>query len=88
VPTYNRSRFLEGLITSVFAEAERHGLEDQVEMVVSDNASADGTGEMVARLQCPLPVCASGTTERRQSGPRQNCMNPAHGPRRVLDVLR
>jgi glycosyltransferase involved in cell wall biosynthesis len=45
IPTYNRSHFLKESLTCILASAEHY--KDQVEIVVSDNASTDDTKEVV-----------------------------------------
>ncbi len=44
IPTYNRAEYLEKLLIALTAQ-----LTDEVEIVVSDNASTDNTSEVVAR---------------------------------------
>ncbi len=53
IPTYNRSEFLKECISSVLASVA--GREREVEIVVSDNASTDGTAGVVRAFQetCP-----------------------------------
>ncbi len=54
IPTYNRRDFLETCLRSVVEELERHP-DTSIEVVVSDNASTDGTRELCATFaaQCP-----------------------------------
>ena len=47
IPTYNRRDFLETCLRSVVEELERHP-DTSIEVVVSDNASTDGTRELCA----------------------------------------
>jgi hypothetical protein len=54
IPTYNRARFLRECLASVLDSAR--GFEDQVEVLVSDNASPDDTAETVAALQREYPA--------------------------------
>ena len=48
IPTYNRARWLGGAIDSVLAQTRR-----DFRLVISDNASTDGTREVVARYDDP-----------------------------------
>ncbi len=50
VPTYNRSRYLETLLTNVRAQLDEFGLRDSIEVIVSDNASADNTPEVAQKF--------------------------------------
>ena len=50
IPTYNRAGFIAETIVSVIEQAT-----NEVEIVVSDNASADNTREVVAELQRRFP---------------------------------
>jgi hypothetical protein len=55
VPTRNRALLLDDLIRSLEPELERAG--DDVEVVIADNASRDGTADVVrARLRDALPI--------------------------------
>jgi abequosyltransferase len=45
IPTYNRASFLERCLSSFISQL--NGLEDKVELIVSDNASIDTTKEIV-----------------------------------------
>jgi abequosyltransferase len=53
IPTYNRSCFLRESLTSVYKAIS--GLDEQVEVLVSDNASTDNTLEVVTEFQCRYP---------------------------------
>lgn len=53
IPTYNRDRFLDEALASIAAQ----GALDNVEVVISDNASSDDTQAVVARWRDKLP-CA------------------------------
>ena len=50
IPTYNRAAFLSEALDSVIQQAT-----DEVEIVISDNASNDGTAEMVTEYQGKFP---------------------------------
>lgn len=55
IPTFNRAAYLDECLQSIILSSSRH--QDQVEILVSDNASTDNTGEVVKRLQtagCPI----------------------------------
>ena len=51
IPTYNRDAFLSETIQSVVSQAT-----DEIELVISDNASTDNTQEIVARFQKQFPL--------------------------------
>ncbi len=51
IPTYNRAKFIGETVESIISQAT-----DEVEIVVSDNASNDNTQEIVARLQLQFPL--------------------------------
>lgn len=47
IPTYNRSSYLKRFLEKLYAEITKFSLQDQVEVIVSDNASADDTSDIV-----------------------------------------
>lgn len=49
IPTYNRLRFLRELLPSILSQLDM-GLSGEVELVVSDNASTDGTSEYLRSI--------------------------------------
>ncbi|MEK7748404.1 MAG: glycosyltransferase family 2 protein [Nitrospirota bacterium] len=49
VPTYNRVIYLQECLDSIIASMERY--ETQIEILISDNASADGTADLVNKYQ-------------------------------------
>ncbi|WP_457623731.1 glycosyltransferase family 2 protein [Persephonella sp.] len=49
IPTYNRGEFLDKTIESVVKQIKELGLNNQVEICISDNASTDNTEEVVNR---------------------------------------
>ncbi len=49
IPTYNRAAELEGLLAELMAQREA-GLEDAIDITVCDNASTDGTIDLVQPL--------------------------------------
>jgi dolichol-phosphate mannosyltransferase len=53
LPTYNESENLEPLVVALGAVFERHALDGRV--LVIDDASPDGTGEVADRLAADLP---------------------------------
>ncbi len=53
IPTYNRSELLKECVSSVLASVAGH--ESKVEIVVSDNASTDGTADVVRAIQDTYP---------------------------------
>jgi len=54
VPTYNRARYLDRLLAAL--RSELPGLRHSYEIVVSDNGSTDGTGDVVAAHAQHLPI--------------------------------
>ncbi len=53
IPTYNRSGFLKECVSSVLASVD--GRESEIEIVVSDNASTDSTGDVIRAFQRAYP---------------------------------
>ena len=60
IPTFNRSEQLEGMLRVLEPQIALHGAE--IEVFVSDNASGDGTPEVIAEAQ--RRFCASGARLR------------------------
>lgn len=54
VPTYNEAGNLRELVERVFAALREHGIEG--EMIVVDDSSPDGTGELADRLAQQYPI--------------------------------
>lgn len=50
IPTYNRARYLDEAIASVAMQ-----ITDDVELVISDNASTDETGDVIAKWSKAIP---------------------------------
>ncbi len=50
IPTYNRSRYLQLFLEKIFAEIEKYDLSAQIEVIVSDNCSADDTELVCGRF--------------------------------------
>lgn len=69
VPTYNRSRHLAFLLATL--ERELRGVEDQVRVLVSDNASTDATPSVVADFASRIPGLRSRRNEVNE-GPDAN----------------
>ena len=53
IPTYNRAGLLEGCLAALCRQLPGH--EDDVEVIVSDNCSPDGTGDVVRKYQALAP---------------------------------
>ena len=49
IPTYNRSRFLDRILSQVSAQVLEHQLDGQVRVHVSDNASTDDTRSVIEK---------------------------------------
>lgn len=69
VPTYNRARHLAFLLATV--ERELRGLEHEVRVMVSDNASTDETPSVVAEFTSRIPGLRSRRNEVNE-GPDAN----------------
>ena len=65
VPTYNRSRLLQGTIASLFRASVPEGL--KVRLIVVDNNSADDTALVVAKLQADAPFPLTFIHEPKQN---------------------
>lgn len=50
IPTYNRVKYLKIMLNSVITQIERDNLTSQVEVIISDNASDDGTKDYMQSL--------------------------------------
>lgn len=79
IPTYNRAGYLETCLRAMVPQVQALG--GEVELLVSDNASTDGTQEVLERLQAegaPLRVLRN----RENIGPDANfvqCLREAQG---------
>jgi glycosyltransferase involved in cell wall biosynthesis len=51
IPTYNRVAFLETLVNFIISEIERNKLEREIEILISNNGSTDGTSEFLNKLK-------------------------------------
>lgn len=51
IPTYNRASYLKELLDSIVCQFDDQEIYNQVEVIISDNASEDNTTEMVAEYQ-------------------------------------
>lgn len=54
IPTYNRSRYLDSLLTSL--QDQLAAFPHSYELVISDNASPDDTQDVLARFESSLPI--------------------------------
>jgi len=76
IPTFNRCRLLKECLDSVIPQAE-----DDVEVLVSDNASIDGTSSMMAEY-CRLNACVRYLRNSTNIGPDANylqCFRKSRG---------
>ena len=64
LPTYNERATLEAVVRALGATFEEHGLEGRV--LVIDDGSPDGTGELADRLAAKLPSVAVLHRERKE----------------------
>jgi len=55
IPTYNRAAPLSQALNAIIAQLTNKSLCEQIEIVVSDNASSDDTQELVMRLKAANP---------------------------------
>jgi len=76
IPTFNRRRYLEELLASLAPQ-----LDGDVEVVISDNASTDGTKEMVEewRQRLPLVRYRRWETNRGADANYLSCVDLASG---------
>ena len=70
IPTFSRAPLLLHAMTSICAQAARYGVEHQLELVVSDNASPDDTADVVelVRRHSGVRVRYSRNDENRGVG--------------------
>ena len=68
IPTYNRSECLKECLSSVLASVAGH--EREIEIVISDNASTDGTGDVIRAFQDTHPWIRSHRNEKNIGGDR------------------
>jgi glycosyltransferase involved in cell wall biosynthesis len=54
IPTYNRSRFLDTLLTSLVAQIAASGCAEEIEVLVSDNCSPDDTPVIAAKFEAAI----------------------------------
>jgi abequosyltransferase len=81
IPTYNRSRFLAVLLSSLREQLGRHS---QIELIISDNASSDETSSLVSNFlsHAPQGVNIRYIRNERNIGPDANflqCFQEARG---------
>jgi hypothetical protein len=76
IPTWNSERYIEGCVSSIYADAEGSGLE--IEIIIVDNGSTDGTLKKLAELERRYPLQTIklrknyGTTKSRNMGIRES----------------
>lgn len=51
IPTYNRANYLKDCLNSIVEQFENKEISDQIEVVISDNASTDNTTQVVKEFQ-------------------------------------
>ena len=80
IPTYNRADYLEAAILSGLGEAASLP-PGTLEVLVCDNASTDGTADLIARLQATHPDLRAFRAVANQGfdGNYLRCMEEAHG---------
>lgn len=59
VPTYNRATLLPETIESIITSIERSSSSEEIEIIISDNASTDNTHEVIKQLQESYPFIKS-----------------------------
>jgi len=64
IPTYNREKYLDEALASIIGKVDEK-LAGQVEICISDNASTDGTDQLIHRWQanCPVQIVYSRNKE-------------------------
>jgi len=82
IPTYNRCGYLEEALKAIIGQWESDiipGDQDLVEVIVSDNASPDGTADLITRVTGAYPnFCLRHVRNQENRGPDAN----------ILQVLR
>lgn len=71
IPTYNRKTFLRETIESIINQADS-GNYKKIEVCISDNASTDGTQELINNIQANTPVRIIYSRSERNLGPDAN----------------
>ncbi|AFL89555.1 glycosyl transferase [Terriglobus roseus DSM 18391] len=85
VPTYNRARFLDEFLQELLpqlAELSASGRADEIELVVSDNASTDDTPQVLEAAVAASPVPIRVTRQPENIGSDRNfiwCFEHARG---------
>jgi glycosyltransferase involved in cell wall biosynthesis len=64
IPTYNRVKYLKIMLNSVIIQVERDNLTSQVEVIISDNASDDGTKDYIGSLSSEKPFIRYSRNEK------------------------
>jgi abequosyltransferase len=71
IPTYNRAALIKEAIESILAQINEEN-KGQVEIVISDNASTDGTRVMVEQLKSSTQAAIRYFCNDRNFGPDRN----------------
>ena len=85
IPTYNRAQFLEECLQSVLLSITGH--EDQIEIIISDNASTDNTGDIVRAIQEMHPWIRYHRNEQNIGGDRNIYAVAAMGVGKYIWVI-
>ena len=64
IPTWNRGKYVRDAIDSIVSETEKYGLQDEVEILVSDNGSDDDTQAVASERQLRYPYVRYLRNER------------------------
>ena len=56
IPTYNRAHYLTNLLDGICRELAAGRFDGQIEILISDNASADNTREVVQQYRDEFPI--------------------------------
>jgi abequosyltransferase len=73
IPTYNRAEFLRQALASILAQTDGT-VADELEIVVSDNASSDDTDQVVAQLRKNTSLKINYFRNERNVGFDRNCL--------------
>lgn len=79
IPTYNRAKLLDGCLSAIVSQIKLYG--EQIEIIVSNNASTDNTEEVVIKHQELIPALRYLENEKNL-GPDYNinmCFQAAKG---------
>ncbi len=64
IPTYNRVKYLKIMLDSVITQVEQNNLSSEVEVIVSDNCSDDGTQDFMNVLSIQNPYIKYSRNEK------------------------